>query len=87
MLYKNQFYECLQAEDDKEKKTEERKRKRSPSPREEAPRAPPIARPENEPTVDENSVLLSWCKYITDLHEKKNLDLLQKNAHYSQADV
>ncbi|XP_058810334.1 heterogeneous nuclear ribonucleoprotein U-like protein 2 isoform X2 [Phymastichus coffea] len=55
-----------QPEEEHEKKTEDRKRKRSPSPREEAPRAPPIARPENEPVFDEKSVLLSW--YDSDLN-------------------
>jgi hypothetical protein len=55
----------LQQDDKNEKlddKFEDRKRKRSPSPREEVPRAPPIARPENEPIYDEDALLLSWCK-------------------------
>ncbi|XP_014213094.1 heterogeneous nuclear ribonucleoprotein U-like protein 1 [Copidosoma floridanum] len=52
---------------DKEEKSSDKKRKRSPSPiSEDAPRAPPIARPENEPNYDENAVLLSW--YDSDLH-------------------
>lgn len=63
------FFNSKQQDSDKDDKsstkTEDRKRKRSPSPREEAPRAPPIARPENEPMLDENKVLLSWCKYQT----------------------
>ncbi|KAJ8665326.1 hypothetical protein QAD02_006988 [Eretmocerus hayati] len=52
--------------DRQQESKEDRKRKRSPSPREEAPRAPPVARPENEPTYDEDAVLLSW--YDSDLN-------------------
>ncbi|XP_011502312.1 PREDICTED: heterogeneous nuclear ribonucleoprotein U-like protein 2 [Ceratosolen solmsi marchali] len=47
-------------------KSEDRKRKRSPSYREETSRAPPIARPENEPSYDDNALLLSW--YDSDLN-------------------
>lgn len=54
-----------------DEKSEERKRKRSPSPQEEAPRAPPIARPENEPNYDDTAVLLSWCKFSSVMLARK----------------
>ena len=50
----------LQQED----KSSDRKRKRSPSPQEDTPRAPPVARPENEPKLNDDEVLLSWCKSL-----------------------
>ncbi|KAL7299921.1 hypothetical protein TKK_0007243 [Trichogramma kaykai] len=52
--------------DQSDDKSNDKKRKRSPSPQEDTPRAPPIARPENEPLLKEDELLLSW--YDSDLH-------------------
>ena len=42
----------------------DRKRKRSPSPAEVRQLSPMPQKPEDEPDLDESTVILSWCKFF-----------------------
>lgn len=56
------------ARDRDRKDRRDRKRKRSSSPQERY-RSPPPVKPDDEPEIDDETVLLSWCK----LRKLKNL--------------
>lgn len=55
---------ALDAEELNQMECNERKRKRSPSPAEVCQASPMSQKAEDEPDLDESTVILSWCKFF-----------------------